>query len=165
MNATKAKQSWYREPWPWMLMIFPLTAVIGGMVTLWLAIKTEDGVVADDYYKQGLAINRVIARDSEARALSLRADVAATGNEMNLTLSGLLKKYPENLRLLILHPTQAGHDQAVTLQYQGNGRYAGKYHGLSTGKWDLILEDMAKTWRLEGKWNSKGAQTVLETTR
>lgn len=166
MNSIQStKQSWYREPWPWILMAFPLTAVIGGMLTLWLAIKTNDGLVADDYYKQGLAINRIIARDTEARALALRADVDANGNEMNLTLSGSFKTYPEMLRLLILHPTQAGRDQSVMLQYQGNGKYAGKYQTLSLGKWDLILEDLAKTWRLEGKWNSKAAQTVLVTVQ
>lgn len=161
--ALKSKQAWYREPWPWILMAFPLIAVIGGMITLWLAITTDDGVVADDYYKQGLAINRVIARDSAAKSLSLRADVAARGNEMNLTLSGSLRHYPETLRLLILHPTQAGHDQAVTLQHQGNGKYVGEYHGISNGEWDLILEDIAKTWRLTGKWNSTMTQAVLES--
>jgi hypothetical protein len=33
----------------------------GGAVMLWLAITTYDGLVSDDYYKEGLAINSGIA--------------------------------------------------------------------------------------------------------
>ncbi len=45
---------WYREPWPWILMIMPVTAVVAGSFMMWLAVSTEDGLVEDDYYKKGL---------------------------------------------------------------------------------------------------------------
>ena len=53
---------WYREPWPWLLMAGPVAVVLAGIATTVLAVTTFDGLVADDYYKQGLGINRVIAR-------------------------------------------------------------------------------------------------------
>ncbi|HRJ64128.1 MAG TPA: FixH family protein, partial [Brevundimonas sp.] len=44
----------------------PGLVVIAGVVTAWIAFSGADGLVADDYYKQGLGINRTIARDARA---------------------------------------------------------------------------------------------------
>jgi hypothetical protein len=38
---------WYREPRPWILMAGPAAAVVAGAVTLWLALASADGIVAD----------------------------------------------------------------------------------------------------------------------
>ena len=48
---------WYRQRWPWLLTVPPAAAVIGCAITITLAIVGNDGVVAADYYRQGLAIN------------------------------------------------------------------------------------------------------------
>jgi hypothetical protein len=47
---------WYKEPWPWILMAPPATAVLAGIATVWIAVASADGLVAEDYYKQGLAM-------------------------------------------------------------------------------------------------------------
>ena len=36
---------WYREPWPWFLMSLPAVAVIAGITTVWLAVRSSDGLV------------------------------------------------------------------------------------------------------------------------
>ena len=64
---------WYREPLVWMVLAIPATAVLGGVVMLVLANATWDGLVADDYYRRGMQINRSLARDAEAARLGLRA--------------------------------------------------------------------------------------------
>ena len=69
------KSRWYREPWVWLLIGLPATAVIGGFITLYLAIISNDGLVVDDYYKQGLEINRILARDKAAATHQLMATV------------------------------------------------------------------------------------------
>ena len=70
--TTHSTVPWYREPWPWLLMLGPAGAIIAGAFTVWLAVVHEDGLVADDYYKQGLAINKVIRRQSQAVQLGLQ---------------------------------------------------------------------------------------------
>ena len=67
---------WYREPWPWLLMAGPAIVVVAALVTAYLAVSSDDGVVADDYYKRGLVINRVLEREQRAAALGLGAVVA-----------------------------------------------------------------------------------------
>ena len=56
-------QPWYREPWPWILMSGPAAVIVAGAVTTWMAFASADGLVADDYYKRGLAINAVLKRE------------------------------------------------------------------------------------------------------
>jgi hypothetical protein len=59
---------WYRQLWPWLLISGPATVLVAGAITMWIAFSTSDGLVADDYYKQGLAINKRLAREDAARA-------------------------------------------------------------------------------------------------
>ena len=49
--------AWYRERWPWLLIAGPAIVVLASFTTLWLAAASDDGVIADDYYKRGLLIN------------------------------------------------------------------------------------------------------------
>ena len=77
-TATEAKNlptPWYKERWTWLLMLMPATAIVAGSITLWLAIKSFDGLVADDYYKQGLAINQTLAKANVAQDMGLVAHV------------------------------------------------------------------------------------------
>ena len=67
---------WHREPLVWLVIAFPLAAVIGGFATLYLAIRSWDGLVVDDYYKKGLEINKVLARDELAQQSGYTASVA-----------------------------------------------------------------------------------------
>ena len=62
---------WYREPWPWLLMAGPAAVVVAGFATLWLAVSSNDGLVADDYYKQGLAINQTLQREALTRGMAI----------------------------------------------------------------------------------------------
>ena len=85
-KANMRAVAWYRQPWPWLLMLGPAVVVVAGFVTLWLAVKSSDGLVADDYYKQGLAINQTLARAERAKAMQLSARVRIDHNGVRVTL-------------------------------------------------------------------------------
>ena len=124
MNTHKSKSPWYREPWVWLMIALPMTAVIGGMITIYLAVTTSDGLVVDDYYKRGKAINRDLARDEAAARYQLRAsiDIDLRDNRMQLQLeSATAELLPKILTFSLLHPTQPGHDQVIILQHAGDG--------------------------------------------
>ena len=67
---------WYREPWPWLLMAGPAAVLVAGAATTWIAFASADGLVADDYYKQGLAINKRLGREHAAREGGISASVS-----------------------------------------------------------------------------------------
>jgi hypothetical protein len=79
------ERPWYREPWPWILAAGPFIVVVAGIYTAWLAIKSNDGLVTDDYYKKGLAANQTIARNELAASLGLVAGVRIVGERMQVS--------------------------------------------------------------------------------
>lgn len=156
-----APKSWYREPWPWLLMSGPALVVVAGFITLWLAVQSDDGLVAGDYYKRGLAINQVLSREAEARARRLRGEVtiSADAGRMRIALAG--DGLPRVLRLSLFHPTRAGLDRELTLPAVAAGVYEGPVTPLPAGRWRLIVEDGTASWRLAGDWQAPG-QTALQ---
>ena len=92
----------------------PASAVVGGIVTIIIAVKSPNALVVDDYYKEGMAINQSLERDKNAAELGLsaRLKIESTGDLITLNLNkGTLTGYPENLTLHFQHATHA--DQLV----------------------------------------------------
>ncbi|MBS1229860.1 MAG: hypothetical protein H6R17_3137 [Proteobacteria bacterium] len=148
-------QPWYRHRWPWMLMAGPLIAVVAGLFTAYLAVTSNDGLVDDDYYKQGLAVNKVTERDQKARSLGLQAEVmqGSDGVQLRVLLSAKpAVALPEALTLRLVHPTRGGVDQSALLRAAGGGSYTGKLAAPLAGRWHVALEDDQKQWRLTGNW-------------
>ena len=141
---------WYRQRWPWFLIAGPAIVVVAGIATIWIAIVTDDGVVADDYYKRGLAINQAIDRAEKARALGVRATVDVEGDgRVAVSLAsadGAAEAAPAALRVRFVHPTRAGEDRVALLPASGAGRYEGRVVPLADGRWRVIVE--TDHWRL-----------------
>lgn len=136
---------WYREPWPWLLMAGPAAALLAGAATLWLAVASADGLVADDYYRQGLAINKVLAREEAARRLGLSAKVDLREGRLVVILHG---QNPEALLVHLAHATRAGHDLRLRLAPAGEGRYEAELPPLPAGRWRIVVEDPRSSWRI-----------------
>lgn len=161
MRLQTDTQPWYKERWPWLLMAGPFIVVVAGFVTAWLAVKSSDGLVADDYYKQGLAINQQIQRDQKAGDLGLHAQVMRSGNQIRVMLAGNGEiAFPERLSLRIAHPTRAGMDEVVELQSGGHGFFVGKLSSDISGRWHVVLEDPSGQWRLHGDWQADAVEPL-----
>lgn len=143
---------WYREPWPWLLMAGPAAVIVAGIYTTVLAVASSDGVVADDYYKLGLAINKTMQREDRARALGLSAGATYLAGEgrVRVVLSGP-PDLPAAITFNLAHPTRAGMDRKVVLRRGPDGAYEG---GLvlpaAAGHWNAVIE--AGDWRMAGAW-------------
>ncbi len=149
MNASKAPP-WYKQRWPWILISLPATSVVLGMVLLYFAITTADGLVVDDYYREGRAIDRTIARSVHAAELGLVADVSIRSEELSIRLAANESStLPSALVVTIAHPTRSGRDQNLILNGHG-GAFSGPVAPLTAGRWLIQLEDEARTWRLRG---------------
>ena len=104
---------WYREPMVWLVISIPAAAVIVGLSMLGYSITSYDGLVADDYYKQGKTINRRLERQARAADLELKADLdfQPENNRILAILSGNEKlTYPDTIRLTFHHSTRASLD-------------------------------------------------------
>ena len=148
--ATPPAAPWYRHGWPWFLMAGPAFVICGGAYAMWLAASTSDGLVVDDYYKQGMAINQRLARNDEASRLGLTAllHVDANGDvQMTLDSAGHdAATLPPGVRLRLAHPTRAGEDRATVLVRGRENTYTGSIAPTAGGRWLVLVE--TDTWRL-----------------
>lgn len=146
---------WYRQFWPWFIIALPLTAVIAGIATWIIAARDPDGLVADDYYKQGLAINQTLDREHRARALGLsglvRIDSAA--QRLVLTLEGRTDdtRARGDLILRMIHPTRPHLDHTLTLKAEAGNRWSVPLEHTAAGRWHLQVEPTTGEWRLNGR--------------
>lgn len=136
---------WYREPWPWILMSGPAAVLVAGAVTTWIAFASADGLVAEDYYKQGLAINKVLAREEAAKRLGVAAEIVFRPGEIRVHLTG---QKPEALFVHLAHATRAGHDMRLRLAPVGEGVYQAELPPLAAGRWRIVIEDPRALWRV-----------------
>jgi len=160
MSAPDANrpEPWFRQFWPWFLIALPLTAVVGSMVTIYLATTRSHSMVVDDYARIGLSTQLRQERDRRARELGLSAQLEITHGGLVARLDGSLRPRPDVLFLTLSHPTQANKDRRVELVTDGPA-YRGRLELPSSERWYVQIEPPDLSWRLAGELGA-GAQTL-----
>ncbi len=164
-NTDLKNQPWYKNPMVWMVIFFPSVAVIAGTSTIFIAINTEDGLVVDDYYKQGLQINLVIKHDKKAKELGLRAfvDTNTKTGEVLVSLDAREKlELQKEITFRLIHRTRSGLDQFTTLSQLGTSN---DYRGyikppVIEGRWTIQILSTGD-WRLKQNFTTKDADHIL----
>lgn len=62
-KTTARSAPWWRYGYVWLIISGPAVVVIAALVTAWIAVRYQDPVLAQDYYRQGLDINKTLAKD------------------------------------------------------------------------------------------------------
>lgn len=138
---------WFKQFWPWFLIILPMTAVVGGISTVIIATNNKPNMVADDYYVKGKAINSDLTLLKNAQSLSITAQLQQTDNEFVISLQGVNDN--SSIQFSLFHSTLAEQDIAVLLTADGEGRYRFNADSNLKGKWQLRIEPFDKSWRLQ----------------
>ncbi len=95
---------WYRQFWPWFLIMLPASVVVAGFSTLYIANRHADDLVADEYYKEGLAINRQLEKKERAAHRGIEARLLIDGEQIQVSLTG--NERAELLQLRLSHPPE-----------------------------------------------------------
>lgn len=166
MQVDEQNKPWHKYPLVWMMIFIPFSAVIMGVVMIWLAVDTDDGLVADDYYKQGLEINRVIERDKKAAELGLSAVLEFDNSTRLIKLvfnKGLLESYPANLPLQLQHATRENSDITIILDHGIADQYVGQLkQSISEGIWYFKVsgKDAEAGWKLNTRSHVQAQNTI-----
>ncbi len=141
---------WYKQFWPWFLIALPLTSVIVGVVFLMLALHNPDDLVVDDYYRQGLAINRTIDRERRAVQLGLHGELTYDPHTglARVRLSGIDIRRVE---LRLVHPSRARFDIQGELHQDISGGLSGTIGFPRAADWRVLVEPADGAWRLSGR--------------
>ena len=149
MINEQIEKPWYLQPYVWLVIAFPLSAVIAGIITIWIAVESDDGLVVDDYYKRGLEINRTLERDEIAGQYQLKTVIQTNYDDKKimLTLTGNQSfSAPPAVSVKFMHATRGGFDKELTLKLGELNTYHGTLPELIRGKWHVMVE--ANNWRV-----------------
>jgi len=64
-QQTTDTKPWWRYGHVWLIIAGPAAVIVAGFITLGIAIGRPDPVIADDYYKRGLEINKTLAAEKD----------------------------------------------------------------------------------------------------
>lgn len=148
-EGAQGVEPWYRQFWPWFLIALPASVVLASAVTVWLAVRSPNPMVVDDYAQIARITEQRLERDQAAAALGLRAEIRLVAGadvvELRLFPESLV---PETLQLRLTHPLLEQRDRVVELL-----RVPGGWTASLTppeGRWYVQLYPGDASWRLAG---------------
>ena len=144
---------WYKQFWPWFLLGLLFTSIFGSSTLAVMAVRTADGLVQQDYYEHGRAINMVLAKQQRAHDLNLAAEIRIDPMTSDIIVQLQGDDRPEQLFLKLIFPTQGNRDQEMTLEHVRDGRYLGQAPDNLRYRWYLQLHpsEVEPAWRLVGE--------------
>jgi hypothetical protein len=157
MSTQHEEKPWYKHPHVWLLITFPVLAIIGGMHMLYLAATNPDSLVSDNYYKEGnnININQRLQLEKAALEKGITGQIYLSDDMKSIRV---LMNKPElgNLKIKLQHPTMDGLDQAVTLKATNGPMYTATLtQPLHVGNWYIELSDEKRTWSLQKRWSTQ----------
>ena len=154
LPALQKADNWKKEPWLLLVIGGPLSVVCASLFSGYLAFSGADKVVSEDYYKQGLMINKDLMRDAQAKKMQLHAEMhLQAGGQINLALQGV-GELPESILLSVATSTN---DQLVETTHRlpllktAPGQYQGSLADVNASIMHIKLE--GGNWRLTSDWH------------
>jgi hypothetical protein len=138
--------SWYRQRWPWLLIAGPLVVVVASLASAWIAVRSDDGLVAEDYYKQGLLINQKLARMAHPIERAPDATISVEADGVVRVRLQSPSAAPSRLQLTLARPGELHGNHVVQLALSNGRDWTGAMPELAPGRWLVTLESDA--WRL-----------------
>ncbi|MGR5444826.1 FixH family protein [Vibrio jasicida] len=152
---------WYKQFWPWFLIILPLTVVIWTIVTVVVFANNSVSLVAEDYYKKGKGINIDISKMNVARDLGLNATVSSDDKTVVISFNkGELPHFPA-LTATFTHRTLPDRDFTKLLTADAKGNYRLTQEDSIQGPWFVELEPHNKEWMIQGRVEFPAQPTIL----
>ncbi|SDJ27628.1 hypothetical protein SAMN04488540_106159 [Ferrimonas sediminum] len=144
MNATP----WYKQFWPWFLILLPGSVVIAALMTIKVAVDNPVALVAEDYYKKGKGINQDLSRITQARNLGVVFELTQQNDTLYLIQHG----GPSDgaaIEVEFHHTTLPRHDRIMMLTQDASGRYPVPAEELVNGNWQVMIDAFDQSWRLQ----------------
>ena len=154
-------EPWYKQFWPWFLISLPLSVVIASLVTINIAIESDDGLVSDDYYKEGLAINEDKRKVRKAAAMNLTAELSLDENGLIIARLPEHAAYLPFLMLKLTHPGDASKDMELPLSNNGAAVFTSNDPLDGTNiHWHLVITPPDTEWKLRGRWRPDALKII-----
>ncbi|HVK98425.1 MAG TPA: FixH family protein [Dongiaceae bacterium] len=163
MTTMQAKP-WYKQFWPWFIIAIPASSVIVGTVMIVLAMQDPGGLVREDWYKEGMAINQRLDKQNKAKAAGIKAyfSFSTAENVISLRVDNIDPQQESTLTLELVHPTQAQHDQTVQLYRTPQNTYFAKLEQTPSGFYYVQLRSEPGQWEIDSRINFNNPLSDVE---
>ena len=131
----------------WLMWALPGSAVVAGLTTLAIALRSADRPLPEAYHWEGERLDADFARQHAAVTLGVSVTFEATGGRCLAHLSSSAGD-SSALYVLLTHGSEAGFDRALKLPRVAPGEYVGACAPLPAGRWRVSIDDALGTWSL-----------------
>jgi len=166
MQTDSDTVAWYRQFWPWFIMVPPACAILGSAITIWLAMSNPPQLVVADYARieETNELNRTLGVAAESMGLEAVVQINQLDGSNNRDLKVVLShdgsvQLPAQILFRLVHATTPGFDRNVLLVLDGKV-YRGTVD-LPADKYVLQIEDTDTSWRLSGEFNARMKSVAL----
>lgn len=161
---TTLKQPWYKQFWPWFIIAIPTSSVIVGVVMIVLALQDQGGLVREDWYKEGMAINQRLDKQNRAKSAGIQAffSYSADDNIVSLRVENVDTDKESTLVLDLVHPTLKQRDMSVQLYLTPQKTYFAKLEQIPNGLYYAQLRSDAGEWEIDSQLNFSNALHDVE---
>ena len=80
-STTAPSLPWWKYGHVWLVLAGPAIVVVAALFTAWLAMRNPDPVLAEDYYRRGMEINKTLAKNKALAPALQGRNHAATPEE------------------------------------------------------------------------------------
>jgi len=167
MTMSVKQPHWSKNPIVWMVIFFPLLAVVAGFYTLYLAIESDDGLVDSEYYKHGMSINETIESDEIATEKNINGLIninILTGSVQVRFSNDIKDTLATELNFKLVHRTISGLDQNIlltqvddTMLYTGTLKTLPKVGG--RWRWEIKVND----WRISERFTTHDQEVIVHS--
>ncbi|MFV0446892.1 MAG: FixH family protein [Vibrio sp.] len=152
---------WYKQFWPWFLIILPLTVVVWTIATVIVFSNNSVSLVTEDYYKKGKGINVDLSKIHVAKDLALNAVVYSQGNDIVIEFDkGKLEHYPA-IQAMFAHRTLPDRDFIQLITADAKGHYKISRDSEMQGPWFIELTPHNGEWLVQGRVTFPSATPTL----
>jgi uncharacterized protein len=78
MKAITPGAPWYSYGHVWLVIAGPAIVVVAALATAWIAVRSPDPVLEEDYYRRGIEINKQLATEKASMPALQGRNHAAT---------------------------------------------------------------------------------------
>lgn len=147
------EKPWYKQFWPWFLIILPLIVVSWTIATVIIFSKNSVSLVTEDYYKKGKGINVDISKINIAKELGLSVNLVSHQDSIDIKLTkGQLDHYPA-INVLFAHRTLPNRDFSTMVTSDANGNYRVILDHELKGPWFIEVTPHDEAWLIQGRIN------------
>ena len=71
-KIVKSSGPWWKFGYVWLVLAGPAVVVVAALCTAWIAVTHPDALVAEDYYRRGVEINKTLPAPDKAMLPALQ---------------------------------------------------------------------------------------------